>query len=666
MPYNGTGTFNQLYNFNTEASSPPIEISKLQAECEDMASALSNCITRDGQGKPTANQDFNGKNLTNVGTLSANTVTSLGTMSCVGVFQSTAGIAGTTIGASGTASTGAFTTLTSSGATTLGATSATSIDSTPIGATTASSGRFTTVTATSGGISATGTITAPNFNGAIGAVSPNTGAFTTLSATGTTTLAATTLGATTATSINSTPIGATTRSTGAFTTLSSNSTTTLGATTATSINSTPIGATTPSTGAFTSFSANGPAVFTNFVSVNSTLNATALENTPIGNTTRAAGSFTTLSSNNTTTLGATTATSINNTPIGATTASTGRFTTLNTTSTANLDGQLNANGEVVFAKDPTFPSQTGFKNILINGNMVVSNRTNFAGGTVSIATGTTKYVTDRWYVKSSGSTVVGSRASSSSDYFWYELAVTGSTGNTNTTIGQRIESLNAVALPNRKVMVSFYIKRSSGTSINVNLYRATGTDGWGAPVLLETQSINPTSTLTQYVLYFNTLPNISYQGISIEFNCGALPSGDSIGITGVQLEVCNSSIAIPQFEYRPVQYEEMLCARYCRLLTDAQNSGGTATSATQLQTRYIFNGVMRATPTISLISNGTYFISDDYSADFNTTTTTLVNSNMYTSGGRIQLGGFTGLTAGRFYATGTTNGTARIIAESEL
>ena len=64
-------------------------------------------------------------------------------------------------------------------------------------------------------------------------------------------------GSGTFTSINNTPIGPTTPSTGAFTTLSSNSTTTLGATSATSINSTPIGATTPSTGAFTSLSASG-------------------------------------------------------------------------------------------------------------------------------------------------------------------------------------------------------------------------------------------------------------------------------------------------------------------------------------------------------------------------------------------------------------------------
>ena len=41
----------------------------------DIAAALSICITRDGQGKPSANIDWNAKNLTNVATLGAATLT---------------------------------------------------------------------------------------------------------------------------------------------------------------------------------------------------------------------------------------------------------------------------------------------------------------------------------------------------------------------------------------------------------------------------------------------------------------------------------------------------------------------------------------------------------------------------------------------------------------
>lgn len=54
---------------------------------------------------------------------------------------------GTPVGVS-TASTGKFTTLQSSGATTLGATTASSLDSTPVGATTPSTGKFTNLTVT--------------------------------------------------------------------------------------------------------------------------------------------------------------------------------------------------------------------------------------------------------------------------------------------------------------------------------------------------------------------------------------------------------------------------------------------------------------------------------------------------------------------------------------
>jgi hypothetical protein len=54
MPYNGTGTFTRLYNWTSDANnSLPISSTKFDAEDNDFASGLSNCLTRDGQGKPT-------------------------------------------------------------------------------------------------------------------------------------------------------------------------------------------------------------------------------------------------------------------------------------------------------------------------------------------------------------------------------------------------------------------------------------------------------------------------------------------------------------------------------------------------------------------------------------------------------------------------------------
>jgi len=156
-----------------------------------------------------------------------------------------------------------------------------SIDNAPIGATIASSGKFTTLNVTgastlnglTAGATALGATTAASLdNTPIGNSTASSGKFTTLNATGATTLAGLTAGATTLASLDSTPIGNTVRSSGKFTTLDatgattlaglSAGATTLGATTATSLDNTPIGNTTRSSGKFTTLDANGGIVVT--------------------------------------------------------------------------------------------------------------------------------------------------------------------------------------------------------------------------------------------------------------------------------------------------------------------------------------------------------------------------------------------------------------------
>jgi hypothetical protein len=109
-----------------------------------------------------------------------------------------------------------------------GASTFSSINSTPIGNTTPSTGAFTTLSSTGNtnlGVTTTGALVATSLNSTpIGATTASTGRFTTLTATGAATLAAVTAGAMTATSLDATPVGATTASTGRFTTLVSTGT----------------------------------------------------------------------------------------------------------------------------------------------------------------------------------------------------------------------------------------------------------------------------------------------------------------------------------------------------------------------------------------------------------------------------------------------------------
>ena len=79
MAFNGAGIFVRLYNWaNDAANSINITASRMDAETDGIGAGLSNCITRDGQGKPSAAIDWNGQALTNVAAFSNTGNTTLG------------------------------------------------------------------------------------------------------------------------------------------------------------------------------------------------------------------------------------------------------------------------------------------------------------------------------------------------------------------------------------------------------------------------------------------------------------------------------------------------------------------------------------------------------------------------------------------------------------
>jgi hypothetical protein len=74
VPYSA-GTYTVAIDFATEAASPPIEIAKLDQQMQDMATALSTCMLRDGTGTPTATIPFGSQNITGAGTIGATVIT---------------------------------------------------------------------------------------------------------------------------------------------------------------------------------------------------------------------------------------------------------------------------------------------------------------------------------------------------------------------------------------------------------------------------------------------------------------------------------------------------------------------------------------------------------------------------------------------------------------
>lgn len=56
MPFNGSGVFQRPYSWITDAAAGlNVDATRMDADSNDIATGLSNCITRDGQSPPTAN-----------------------------------------------------------------------------------------------------------------------------------------------------------------------------------------------------------------------------------------------------------------------------------------------------------------------------------------------------------------------------------------------------------------------------------------------------------------------------------------------------------------------------------------------------------------------------------------------------------------------------------
>jgi hypothetical protein len=247
-----------------------------------------------------------------------------------------------------------------------GAIYASSIQATPIGSTTKASGGFTTLTAT-GTTTLEGTV---NVNG----LDVNT-SLTPLG-TGTVTINPNTVG-----TIDKMNIGATTRGTGAFTTLSANSTATL--TGAVDINGSNVN---------TTISPTGTGTVTIQPVGGLTINPTAagtINNTSIGASTRSTGAFTTLTANNATTLTANTGSTDTTTGTLVVTGGVGVSENLNVGGTSNFTGSVTLTGDIaVNGGDLTSTSATF--------NLINSNATtvNFAGAGTAITIGSTSGYSD--------------------------------------------------------------------------------------------------------------------------------------------------------------------------------------------------------------------------------------------------------------------------------
>jgi len=302
---------------------------------------------------------------------------------------------------------------------------------------------------------------------------------------------------------------------------------------------------------------------------------------------------------------------------------------------------------------PTAQSLQGFRNRLINGNMVIDQRNNGASATVTGGA----YTLDRWLAIRVGgtSTLTIQRSTVAPSGFNNSLSVTVGSGAVPATteersLNQRIEGFNAADLGfgtanAQAVTLSFWVRSSvTGTfgvvfgnsAFNrslVSSYTVTAANTWEyktVTVAGDTSGTWLSDNGTGISIYwdlgvgptFSGSASSSWQASGFEGLTGGTKLSATTGatwqITGVQLEA--GSVATP-FERRPYGTELALCERY-------YHSNGGATSYVAQSTAYnayVFPQKMRTAPSVTLTpSQGSVNTGTISNAGFNSVGTTVV------------------------------------------
>jgi hypothetical protein len=392
---------------------------------------------------------------------------------------------------------------------------------------------------------------------------------------------------------------------------------------------------------------------------------------------------------------------IDATAIGATTPDTGAFTTLSASGVATLSGGTRSgsyydasgtsNAVLYGVAAPT--GSMGFRNRIINGNMVIDQRN--AGA--SIATTTTAagvYTLDRWIYQVSAASkfTVQQNAGSVTPPagFTHYLGCTSTSAysvgtNDYFTVAQRLEGYNTSDLGwgsanAQAVTISFWVRssltgtfggavrNSSGGRYYLFSYTINAANTWEyktVTVAGDTTGTYQTTNSISFEVWWSLGAGSGLSGTagSWSTNNQTQPTGSTsvVGtngatfyITGVQLEA--GSVASP-FERRDYGRELMMCQRYyyrvspgasSRILCISGNSQTTTQSVNNLQ----FPVTMRTRPT-AVETTGT---ATDYSIAY-AATSTVCNAVPTFTGSTAELTG----SVNAYVASGLTAGQAAVI-----
>jgi hypothetical protein len=345
----------------------------------------------------------------------------------------------------------------------------------------------------------------------------------------------------------------------------------------------------------------------------------------------------------------------------------------------------------------------GMRNRIVNGAMMIDQRN--AGALVSSANG---FITDRWSLAKydpTGGAYSGQQVTDAPSGFTNSLKVTVTTSITQSAdqywqLFQKIEGFNTADLgfgtsSASQVTVSFWIKSSVTGTYSVSLFN----EGVGSTnrAYVTTYTINAANTWEYKTVtitgdgasgagYWGTT-NGSGLGVYFDLGCGTnqqatantwttsnarrvsgtvrlMATGSATWqVTGIQLEKGSTATS---FDYRPYGTELALCQRYGQLVTQQQNSGDVCGTGSTTNVKFQFPVTMRSAPTASLITAGSWIVGNGYSANYTSSSASIVAQALSTQGGRVNIGGFSGFGSNFFVSGSDAVGTAVMFMSSEL
>jgi len=331
-------------------------------------------------------------------------------------------------------------------------------------------------------------------------------------------------------------------------------------------------------------------------------------------------------------------------------------------------------------------SPYGFKNRIINGAMVIDQRN--AGASVS-ATNAELYTVDRFkclqgiatskftvqqsstvptgFTKSVVITSSSAYTVLSSDYFLYRQTIEGF----------NVADLGWGTANAQTVTLSFWVRSSLTGTFGGALGNGASNRSYPFSYTINAADTFEYKTVTIAGDTSGTWETTTNAGIVVGWSIGmgstyegtanawagtfygaptgsvdlVATNGATLYITGVQLEKGSQATA---FDWRPYGTELDLCERYCRRQGDGLTGVCSGTGAVYFVVSFL--PPMRTTPTVTL-TDVSVKITDNYSADYQSSASTITDSSLLDFGGRINVNGFTSITTGRVYQIyNNTNG----------